>query len=100
MQGKLAEFEKRGAELVALSVDPVDESEKLKKKLDLGFPLLSDPQRELIKKFGLDDPGNEISWPAVYVIAPDGKIAWRAFLETYKERPPPDQILEAVDAAK
>ena len=61
---------------------------------------MSDPERALITAFGIDDPANEISWPAVYVIDAEGKIAWRAFLESYKERPPPTEILAAIDAAK
>ena len=37
---------------------------------------------------------------AVYVIDGSGTIAWRAFLETYKERPAPAEILAAVGAAQ
>jgi peroxiredoxin len=83
-----------------LSVDSVETSKQLEQKLELGFPILSDPTRELIQGFGLDDPANEIAWPAVYVIDASGKITWRAFFESYKERPPPKEILAAVDAAR
>lgn len=79
-----------------MSVDSVESSQELAQKLELSFPLLSDPKRELIQAFGLDDPANEISWPAVYVIDAQGKVVWRAFLETYKDRPPPDEILAAL----
>ncbi|KIG16665.1 hypothetical protein DB30_04284 [Enhygromyxa salina] len=81
-------------------MDPLESSQELAAKLELGFPVLSDPNREIVKGFGIDDPANEVSWPAVYVIDRSGKIAWRAFLETYKERPPPDEILAAIDAAQ
>lgn len=78
--------------------DPAD-SKALAEKLKLGFPLVSDPKRELVKAWGLFDPGNDIAWPAVYVIRADGTVAWRRFLEGYKTRPPPKEILAAVDAA-
>ena len=100
MQGKLAEFEKRGAELVALSVDSVEDGKALAEREKLSLTLLSDPTRKVIQAFGIDDPGNEISWPAVYVLAPDGSVAGGAFLQSYKERPPVEDILAAVDSAK
>ena len=100
LQSHLEDFEKRGAVLVALSVDSVPDSQALAEREKLSFPLLSDPDRTVIKAFGLDDPGNEIAWPAVYVLARDGTVVWRAFLDSYKERPPVSDILAAVDRAK
>ena len=76
------------------------DSEALAKKLNLEFPVLSDTDAKLVKAFGLFDAGNEIAWPAVYVIDPSGKIAWRGFLETYKERVTVDDILKAAKAAQ
>jgi peroxiredoxin len=99
LQGQRAEFEKRGAALVALSVDSVELSKDLAEREQLSLTLVSDPKRHLIQAFGLDDPVNEISWPAVYVLGRDGKVVWRAFLQTYKERPPVSDILAAVDRA-
>jgi peroxiredoxin len=85
--------------LVALSVDPVDVSKELAEREKLSLTLLSDPDRRVIKAFGLDDPGNEVSWPAVYVIGADGTVVYRAFLESYKQRPAVAEILAAVDRA-
>ena len=85
---------------MALSVDPVDMSKELAESLSLGFPILADPQRELIQAFGLDDPANEIAWPAVYVIDSEGTIIWRQIVESYKKRPPPVAILAAAAGAK
>ncbi len=78
----------------------MEDSQALVKKLDVRFPVLSDTEAKLTKAFGLFDPGNEIAWPAVYVIDKSGKIAWRGFLETYKERVTVDDILKAAKAAK
>jgi peroxiredoxin len=101
LQSRQAEFTKLDASLIALSVDSVDDSKALSERESLSMPILSDPDRAITKAFGLDDPANEISWPAVYVLARDGTVAWRVVLEGYKERPPADDILAAVaDAAK
>ena len=68
-------------------------------QLELDFPLLSDAKREAMIAFGVEDPANQTAWPAVFVIGPDGTIVMRRMLETYKERPLPAEILEAIPAA-
>lgn len=100
LQSRHKDFTDRNATLVAMSVDSVDDSKALSEREDLSLPILSDPDAALTKAFGVYDPGNEVAWPAVYIIAPDGTIAWRLFLETYKERPPVDDILAAVAAVR
>jgi len=65
-------------------------------KLGLDFPLIADPDRTLIRGFGVEDQENEIAWPAIYVIGRDGKVAWRWLATSYKERPTADQLLEAL----
>jgi peroxiredoxin len=84
-------------ELVALSVDEVADSKALAQKLSLSFPLLSDTDRKLVRAFGVYDPGNEIAWPAIFIVGPDGKITWLKFLDEYKTRPPVQELLDAID---
>jgi peroxiredoxin len=38
--------------------------------------------------------------PAVYLITPSGKVAWRYFNYDYRQRPPVSEILKAIDALK
>lgn len=57
--------------------------------------MVSDTERTLTKAFGLYDEGNEIAWPAIFVLGSDGAVAWRSFEETYKERVPIDEIVAA-----
>ncbi len=80
-------------------MDTVDDSKALAQKLSLAYPILSDTDHKLTKAFGVFDVGNEIAWPAVYVIDKAGKVAWRGFLETYKERVSISEILSATKAA-
>ena len=80
---------------MAISVDDLEDSKALADKLALSFPLVSDADRALTKAFGLYDARNDIAWPAVFVLAADGKVAWRSFEDTYKERVPIDEIIEA-----
>jgi peroxiredoxin len=97
LQEKLGELEKRNVAVAALSVDPVPKSKELQAKLKLSYPIISDPNLEAIRAFGVEDAENGIAWPAVYVIDPGGKIAWRSLSETYKDRPLPEMLFEQLD---
>ena len=66
-------------------------------KLSVTFPLLSDPSREVIRKYGVEDAENEIAWPALFVINEKGVIVYRVVNDSYKERPLASQIAEAID---
>ena len=47
------ELEAKGAAVVGVSADSVESHKKFKEKYGLQFPLLSDPDRQLIDAFGL-----------------------------------------------
>jgi thioredoxin-dependent peroxiredoxin len=44
-------LQKAGAAVIGISADSVASHQKFKKKYDLGFTLLSDPDKEVIKKY-------------------------------------------------
>ncbi len=62
------------------------------------FPLLSDPDRAVIRAFGVEDAENGVAWPAIYVVGRDGRVRWRSLAETYKKRAAASAIVEALDA--
>lgn len=71
--------------------------------LGLGFPLLSDPDRQVITAYGLADANEPISIPAVYVIGRDGLVAFRVVGETTADLPTLEAVLreaEVVSAAE
>jgi peroxiredoxin len=80
-------------------VDPADRSRALAEKLGVTFPLLSDPERQAIRAYGVEDQENGIAWPAIFIVGRDGKVRWRSLAETYKVRPTSEVVLEALDAA-
>ncbi len=81
---------------MAVSVDSVPQSKKLSDSLSLAYPILSDPERKVVQAWGVDDAENEIAWPALFVVDKSGQITERLMLETYKDRPLPDQIFAAL----
>jgi len=72
-------------------------SEKLAAAHALTLPLVSDPAHTAIDAFGVYDAENEVAWPAVYLVARDGTIAWRFLGDTYKVRPTIAELLRALD---
>jgi peroxiredoxin len=55
----------------------------------------SDPDLELIKKWGVQDPRGPYAKPSTFVIK-KGDIVYRYIGQNKKDRPPVDEILEAV----
>jgi peroxiredoxin Q/BCP len=48
-----SQIRKKGAVVLGVSADSVGSHEKFKKKFDLNFPLLSDPDKKLIQDYGV-----------------------------------------------
>jgi peroxiredoxin len=100
------DLDARGFKLVALSYDNVETLAKFAKSSKITYTLLSDPRSTVIDAFGIrnmDVAGNKrmdgIPHPAIYVISADGVILDKLYEESYRERPPADVVLKAVDAA-
>jgi len=85
---------------VAISVDPPDRSKALAEKLGVNYPLLSDPKRDVVRGYGVEDQENGIAWPAIFIVGRDGNVRWRSLAETYKERPTSAVVLRALDHTK
>jgi peroxiredoxin len=87
----------KGVSLVAISVDPVDDSTRLAGKLGIGFPLLSDPKLETALAYGVAMKGDDIAVPSIFIVGRDRRIHYRHIGETILDRPTPDTILDAID---
>ena len=66
-----AEFEDAGATRVGISADSVDRQAKFDEKHDLGYPLLSDPDRDTAKAYGVKRPGPLMNKRSTFVIDTD-----------------------------
>ena len=101
LRERRAEIAAAGGVLAAISVDRPETSQALARRLaadggPLGFPLLSDPTRATIKAYGLHDAAHDIALPAVLVLGPDGRIAWKHAGEGVTDRPPEDDVIAAL----
>ena len=116
LQRHLPEFKAQNANLVALSVEPTNKSLAIAQKNKLNFTVLSDPNLDVARTFGIvyempkvtNDAILEVGFDiakynnmdkaelplsATYVVSKEGKVAY-AFLEpNYKKRADPKDIL-------
>ena len=101
-QSRLAEFEARGVKVVAISVDPPDVNKRQSQKLGYTFPLLSDPDAKVIRRYDVLHPGAgpkgaDIARPAEFVLDSDGIVRWANLTDNIAVRARPQQVLEAVN---
>lgn len=68
------EFAELGAQRVGISADGVEEQARFDQAHDLGYPLLSDPDRAIAKRFGVKRPGPLFNKRATFVIDTDGTV--------------------------
>lgn len=75
-----AAFEKSGAVVLGVSVDPVRSHDKFVKKFELPFPLISDEDRKIVEAYGVWGEKTFMgrtydgTHRVTFLIAPDGRI--------------------------
>ncbi|MCH2624800.1 MAG: peroxiredoxin family protein [Acidimicrobiales bacterium] len=100
----MPDFEAAGAKLYVLSYDEADALADFKKAHGTTFTMLSDPDSEVIRSFGIlnatiaddDHPWYGIPYPGVYITDSDGIIVEKFFENNFTVRPGPEQLLAAV----
>lgn len=98
MQSRLNDIRAAGAEVLVVSVDPVDTSKKLATDLKLDYRVLSDPELKVIDLYGMRHPGGkggqDIARPGTFVLDREGVVRWRDLTDNYRIRPKPERVLE------
>lgn len=104
MQSIQEALDQRNTEILAISVDSPEDNEKVVAKLALSYPILSDPDLEAITAFGVGHEegmmGKDIARPAVFIIDPEGQVAWKAITDNWRVRVTPERIIEALDSLR
>jgi peroxiredoxin len=99
----LGDFNQRHIEIAAISVDSTEESLKLSQAKGYSFPVLSDPNAEVIRRYGLlhlkgGENGQDIARPAEILIDASGTIRWENLTDDLRVRARPGQVLQAFDS--
>ena len=88
--------------ILAVSVDPHDKAQSLRKKLKdkpgINFPLLSDADHRVIDRYGLfkEKSRRPLPHPATYVIDREGKVRYRFVEVNYRKRPSNEDVMKEV----
>ena len=89
--------------MIAISVDSPGDSENLRRSEGYTFPILSDAQEDVIRRWDLVHlhgrrDGADISRPAEFLIDSSGKVRWVNLTEDFVVRARPEEALAAFDA--
>jgi peroxiredoxin len=96
------EFHRRGTPVVGVVVDPVETNAQLAHDANLGFPIVSDPDLQIIDAYGLrhagaGPDGHDVARTASVLVDAQGHIRWTFVTTNVRVRPLPDDILAAID---
>ena len=100
-QEHLSEFDRRKAKVIAISVDAPAVTLNHCRKLGMTYTFLSDTGREVIRRYDLAHPTEEmgeIARPAEFLIDSSGTVRWANLTEDYRVRARPGQILGVIDS--
>jgi peroxiredoxin len=101
-QSRLSDFNTRGLRVAAISVDSVEINRQQSQKVGFTYPLLSDADAAIIRRYdllhrGAGPKGADISRPAEFLIDPHGVIRWVNLTDNIAVRARPEQVLQAFD---
>ncbi len=99
-QRRLSDFDARGIRIVGISVDPPEINRRQSQKVGYTFPLLSDPNAEVIRRYDVLHPGagpkgGDIARPAEFLIDSNGMVRWVNLTENIAVRAGSEQVLDA-----
>src|SRR5947209_12902610 len=100
---ELSEAEKAGVEIVAVSPDSNQHSQKVAEGLRLGFRFVADRDLAVTRRYGLvhagaGPDGQDVPRPATVVLDRDGVVRWFPVTRKFQVGPDPDDVLRAVRA--
>jgi peroxiredoxin len=93
---KYNEFERRGTQPAAISVDPPAHNARMVGKLKIPFPLLSDPKGEVTRAYGLWNEKENVAVPAVVIVNRSGEITYLHAGSDFADRPTDGEVFAAL----
>jgi len=95
------EIRAAGAEVAAVSVDPPEKSDALRRELRLPFPILCDTERRVVKEWDIYNPRERggIAKPSVFVIGSD-RVVRCSKVDSVARRIPPSEIIRILRSSE
>ena len=97
----MSEAERAGVEIIALSPDANEQSQKLADGLHLAYRFVADRDLAVARSWGLvhargGPTGQDVPRPTTVVLDRDGVVRWFSISRNYQVRPDPADVLRAV----
>ena len=96
LQGALGEFRRLGAEVYAITADPIPQAARAVDEWKLTFIVVADPEGDAIRRYGLLNPQNRLAAPSTFVIERGGIVGDRYVGASANDQPEVREVLEAV----
>ena len=92
-------FQEAGLQAAAICVDSVEQNRAMVEKLLLWFPVLSDPEGEVIKRYEVWNPNEGgIARPSLFLVLPDGSVSFSHVGRDFADRPADEELFGAAAA--
>jgi peroxiredoxin Q/BCP len=90
---KYRHIEDQDGEVIAISTDGIDVAKNMAVDLHLPFPVISDPDGDIIKLYGDYDDGTDTACPAVFLIDKNGVVRHRKIISGLDDLVPGDEVV-------
>ena len=96
-------IEERQVRLFAVSVDPPEASEALRRRLECDFTFLSDTEGKVLDLLGIRHmggrrlDGGDVAYPTQILVDDDGLVRWTYESENYRVRARPGDVFQAIE---
>ena len=102
LQQNLEAFTQAGIRVFAVSYDSVEVLAKFAREFGITYPLLSDEQSEVIRRFGIlntlirpdETEYYGLPYPGAYAVGEDGLVTEKSFFRYYRVRPSAQSVLK------
>jgi peroxiredoxin len=100
---ELSEAERAGVEIIAVSPDRNEQSQKLAEGLKLAFRFVADGDLAVTRRYGLVHAGGgargqDVPRPATVLLDREGVVRWLSVSRNFQVRPDPGDVVRAVRA--
>ena len=99
----MSEIERTGVQIIAISPDRNEQSQRFAEGLRLGYEFLADGDLAVTRRYGLVHPrggpeGQDVPRPATVVLDRNGVVRWFSVTANFQVRPDAADVLRAVRA--
>ena len=100
MQRDLKTLEDAGVQVVGISYDDVRVLKGFSDQFQIGFPLLSDPESQVIEDYHILNPDAKgkaegVPYPGTFLLDSQGVIRAKLFLEGFRDRHTTEALVKA-----